>query len=76
MNRRGFLAVLIAAPVSRALPWEGIARFIKPVMPSLASDINLSFSDLVAVTVRKHLPEIRANIMARNELLKHIQARK
>lgn len=67
MNRRGFLSFLITAPVVRALPWAGIASVIKPIAPALSA---LCFSEIVAITLRKHKAQIAANIIANNELLR------
>ena len=72
MNRRGFLKFLIAAPVSRALPWMGIASVIKPIMPGLSYDIGYTYSELIRVTLRKHRTDIVANLSARNVIWNYL----
>lgn len=69
MNRRGFLAFLITAPLARALPWKAIAR----VMPApIAAEINLTLQEIISVTLAKYRPQIIANIEGNNALLRRL----
>ena len=52
MNRRGFLAALIAAPVAAKLPWSAIAKVIAPVAPVVAAEIDYAVIDLIAARRR------------------------
>jgi hypothetical protein len=75
MNRRGFLSFLVAAPVTRSLPWKTIASVIKPVAPATAAAIGLTLSEIIAAAIKKHRPQMIANIRAHNALLAHMRAR-
>lgn len=75
MNRRGFLAALIAAPVAAKLPWGAIASFIEPVAPALARDIRVSLYEIIAATLRKHGPSLAANIQKKNALYTRLMER-
>lgn len=70
MNRRRFIGFLIAAPLSKSLPWNAIANGLEKIAPGISNDIRLSFSEIVAETLRRHRHEIAANILASNALLK------
>lgn len=72
MNRRGFLAFLITAPLAKSLPWEGIARFIEPIAPQTAAAINLTIAEIISETLRRFQPELIANIESNNALLKRL----
>ena len=39
ISRRGFLAFLVTAPVTSALPWGKIANVIAPIAPATAAAI-------------------------------------
>ena len=69
MKRRGFLAFLITAPVSRALPWTKIAEFAPA---PIAAEINITLQEIIATTLRARMPELIANIHANNALLKRL----
>jgi hypothetical protein len=74
MNRRGFLSLLVAAPVTRSLPWKAIAKAIEPIAPATAAAIGLTLSEIIAATIKKRRPELIANIAANNALLAHLKA--
>jgi hypothetical protein len=73
MNRRGFLAFLVSAPVTRSLPWKGIANALIPIAPAAAASINLTLSEIITATMKARAPEMAANIMAHNALLRHLK---
>lgn len=75
MNRRGFLAFLVSAPVTKALPWQKIANVLQPFAPAAARAISLSLSEIIALTMRKHRAEMIANITQKNALLASLTAR-
>lgn len=70
MDRRGFLAFLISAPVTKSLPWKAIAR-LAPA--PIAAEINITLSEIIAVTLRAHMPELVKNITANNALLTRLK---
>ena len=69
MNRRGFIAFLIAAPVTKSLPWQTIAKFAPA---PIAAEIELTLAEIIAVTIKARMPELAANVMANNALLKRL----
>ena len=73
MNRRGFLAFLIAAPVTKALPWAGIAKALAPIAPQASAAIELTLADIITQTIRARMPELVANITAGNALLARLK---
>jgi hypothetical protein len=73
MKRRGFLAFLLSAPVTRSLPWKAISRVIAPVAPAASLAIDRTFSEMVAAVIRARTPELLASIRQRNALLEHLQ---
>lgn len=64
MNRRGFLKALAGGAVAVALP-----KLPLDFVPQLVRDPGLSLSEIITVTLRKHAPEIAANVTANNALL-------
>ena len=75
MKRRGFLAFLIAAPITKSLPWNGIAEFIRPIAPNAAATIGLTLAEIIGNTIRARRDEIAANIMISNSLLRRMKER-
>ena len=72
MNRRGFLQFLIAAPVTKSLPWATISKFIAPIAPQTAATIDLTLEEIISTTLRARMPELIANIENNNALLKRL----
>lgn len=74
MNRRSFIRFLVAAPVSRSLPWQGIAKAIGSVAPGIASVIDITLNELMSTTIKKYSKEIAENIFtgSRTPLLDHL----
>lgn len=68
MRRRSFLAFLVGAPLTRSLPWAAIAKVVPP-------SVGLSISEIVAAAIKAREPELRANIIAHNALLKRMKDR-
>jgi len=75
MNRRGFISFLIAAPLTKGLPWDGIAKAVEIVSPAIALEINDSITDLVMRTLRARQSEIIKNISENNALLNLLKSR-
>lgn len=76
MNRRGFIGFLVAAPITKSLPWEGIAKFIEPIAPQTSAAISLSLSEIIAATIKARTPELMANLHANNVLMRKLMERK
>ena len=72
MNRRGFLAFLIGAPLTRSLPWQAIAS-IAPA--PIAAQIHKTLAEMINETLRARAPELAANVMANNALLRKMKER-
>ena len=73
MDRRGFIKFLVAAPVTKALPWQSIANFIAPIAPETSVLIGLTLEEIISVTLKARMPEIVANIQANNALLRRLK---
>ena len=73
MNRRGFVAFLVAAPVTKALPWSAIAKAIAPIAPQAAANITLTLDEIISATIRARTPDMIANLKSHNALLKRLQ---
>ena len=69
MNRRGFLAFLITAPVTRSLPWKAIAQ-IAPA--PIAASINFTLDEIIRTTIRARMPDLVRNIEANNALMRRL----
>ena len=73
MKRRGFLAFLIAAPVTSSLPWPKIANVLATIAPATAARINLTITEIIAETMLRTQEKIIANILQNNALLKRLK---
>lgn len=69
MNRRSFIAFLVAAPISRKLPWNSVARIVAPLTPVVSAEITKSLADIITEMIRSRSAEIAANVVANNALL-------
>jgi hypothetical protein len=72
MNRRGFIQMLVVAPVASSLPWRAIASCLAPIAPTIATEITVSLDEVIAVTLRRHRAKIIENIFANNAMLKRL----
>ena len=72
MNRRGFISFLLSAPVTKVLPWGGIAKLIEPIAPKTAATITGTLDEIISVTIRARTAELIANIEANNALMKRL----
>ena len=72
MNRRGFIAFLISAPITNALPWAKIAS-LAPT--PIADAINRTLTEIIAETIRARSGEIAANVTANNALLRRLKSK-
>ena len=75
MDRRGFIKFLVAAPVTKALPWQSIANFIAPIAPETSAVIVVTLAEIISTTLRARMPELIANIQANNALLRRLKER-
>lgn len=75
MNRRSFIAFLIAAPITSSLPWKTIAVAIQPIAPTAATAINEGLAVIIARTIREQRHRIAANIIANNDLLRRLKSK-
>ena len=72
MDRRGFLAFLITAPITKSLPWRGIANILEPIAPATSAAIGLTLQEIISNTIRARMPELVANVESNNALLKRL----
>ena len=68
-NRRGFLAFLIAAPVTSALPWKTISNALESIAPSISGEINLTLQEIIRNTIWARTPQLIAQVEANNAFL-------
>lgn len=74
MNRREFLSFFVAAPVTRSLPWAGIARALATIAPKTSQAITATL--IVAVTLRRYQAELSANVLENNALLTRLKQKR
>ena len=70
LNRRSFIAFLVSAPLTKALPWASIAK----IFPApIAAEITKSLDEIMAQRLNALRAELVANITANNALLKRLK---
>ena len=62
MNRRGFIGFLVAAPVTKALPWGKITKLIEVIALKTPEPISIVLTEIIVEIIKARNPELLSNM--------------